>query len=47
MVVILTHAKKMRSSQLILVHEWQEYRSGEDLGALKSHGHKKGHNHAH
>ena len=37
----------LRSSQLILVQAWQEYRSGEDLGALESHGHGKGHDHAH
>lgn len=29
----------LRSSQLILIQAWQEYRSGEDLGALESHGH--------
>ena len=29
----------LRSAQLILVQAWQEYRSGEDLGALQSHGH--------
>jgi Co/Zn/Cd efflux system component len=29
----------LRSSQLILVQGWQEYRRGEDMGALKNHGH--------
>lgn len=29
----------LRSAQLILVQAWQEYRSGEDTGALDSHGH--------
>ena len=33
----------LRSSQLILVQAWQEYRSGEDLGALESHGHDHAH----
>ena len=33
----------LRSSQLILVQAWQEYRSGEDLGALQSHGHDHAH----
>ncbi|AGI69007.1 putative cobalt-zinc-cadmium resistance protein czcD [Octadecabacter antarcticus 307] len=33
----------LRSAQLILVQSWQELRSGEDTGALDSHGH----NHAH
>jgi Co/Zn/Cd efflux system component len=37
----------LRSAQLILIQAWQEYRSGEDLGALESHGHKEGHDHAH
>lgn len=37
----------LRSAQLILVQAWQEFRSGEDLGALESHGHKAGHDHAH
>lgn len=36
----------LRSSQLILIQAWQEFRSGEDLGALQSHGHKGGHDHA-
>lgn len=29
----------LRSSQLILIQAWQEYRTGEDTGALESHGH--------
>ena len=33
----------LRSSQLILIQAWQEYRSGEDLGALESHGHDHAH----
>lgn len=33
----------LRSSQLILVQAWQEYRSGEDMGALASHGHDHAH----
>lgn len=33
----------LRSSQLILVQAWQEYRSGEDTGALQSHGHDHAH----
>ena len=37
----------LRSAQLILIQAWQECRSGEDLGALESHGHKEGHDHAH
>jgi len=37
----------LRSAQLILIQAWQEYRSGEDLGALESHGHKEDHDHAH
>lgn len=37
----------LRSAQLILIQAWHEYRSGEDLGALESHGHKEGHDHAH
>jgi len=37
----------LRSAQLILIQAWHEYRSGEDLGALESHRHKEGHDHAH
>ncbi|WP_394688228.1 cation transporter [Hoeflea sp.] len=37
----------LRSAQLILVQAWQELRSGEDLRAIESHGHKAGHDHAH
>ncbi len=33
----------LRSAQLILVQAWQEYRSGEDMGALESHGHDHAH----
>lgn len=33
----------LRSSQLILAQAWQEYRSGEDLGALSNHGHDHAH----
>ncbi len=33
----------LRSSQLILVQAWQEFRSGEDLSALASHGHDHAH----
>ena len=33
----------LRSSQLILVQAWQEYRSGTDTGALESHGHDHAH----
>ena len=33
----------LRSSQLILVQAWEEYRSGKDLGALQSHGHDDAH----
>lgn len=33
----------LRSAQLILVQAWREYRSGEDMGALSSHGHDHDH----
>ncbi len=33
----------LRSSQLILVQAWQEFRSGVDSGALESHGHDHAH----
>lgn len=33
----------LRSSQLILIQAWQEYRSGVDTGALESHGHDHAH----
>ena len=33
----------LRSSPLILVQAWQQYRSGDNMSALQSHGH----NHAH
>ncbi|MEP3437957.1 MAG: cation transporter [Hoeflea sp.] len=38
-VALLMAGLFLRSAQLILVQAWQEYRSGEDLGALESHGH--------
>ncbi len=38
-VAIIMSGLFLRSSQLILVQAWQEYRSGEDLGALENHGH--------
>ena len=47
LVAIIMAGLFLRSSQLILVQAWQEYRSGEDMGALESHGHKGGHDHAH
>ena len=33
----------LRSAQLILVQSWQELRSGQDTGALDSHGHDHAH----
>lgn len=33
----------LRSAQLILVQSWQELRSGEDTGAVDSHGHDHAH----
>ncbi|MBM1430805.1 cation transporter, partial [Sulfitobacter mediterraneus] len=33
----------LRSAQLILVQSWQELRSGNDTGALDSHGHDHAH----
>lgn len=47
LVAIIMAGLFLRSSQLILVQAWKEYRSGEDTGALESHGHKGGHDHAH
>lgn len=47
LVAIIMAGLFLRSSQLILVQAWQEYRSGEDTGALESHGHEGGHDHAH
>ena len=38
-VAIIMAGLFLRSSQLILVQAWKEYRSGEDMGALESHGH--------
>lgn len=38
-VAILMAGLFLRSAQLILVQAWKEYRSGDDLGALGSHGH--------
>lgn len=37
----------LHSSSLILRQSWQELRSGQDLGALSSHGHDHTHDHAH
>ena len=42
-VAIIMAGLFLRSSQLILVQAWKEYRSGEDLGALESHGHDHAH----
>lgn len=42
-VAIIMAGLFLRSSQLILVQAWKEYNSGEDLGALESHGHGHGH----
>jgi Co/Zn/Cd efflux system component len=42
-VAIIMAGLFLRSAQLILVQAWQEYRSGEDLGALDSHGHDHAH----
>lgn len=47
LVAIIMAGLFLRSSQLILVQAWQEYRSGEDKGALESHGHEGGHDHDH
>ena len=47
LVAIIMAGLFLRSSQLILVQAWQEYRSGEDTGALESHGHEGRHDHAH
>jgi len=41
-VALLMAGLFLRSAQLILVQAWKEYRSGEDLGALASHGHDHG-----
>jgi len=41
-VAIIMAGLFLRSAQLILVQAWREYRSGEDLGALASHGHDHG-----
>lgn len=38
-VALLMAGLFLRSAQLILVQAWREYRSGEDLGAIASHGH--------
>ena len=37
-VAIIMAGLFLRSAQLILVQAWQEFRSGEDMNALKSHG---------
>ncbi|MCZ4291177.1 cation transporter [Hoeflea alexandrii] len=42
-VAIIMAGLFLRSAQLILVQAWREYRSGEDLGALASHGHDHAH----
>ena len=42
-VAIIMAGLFLRSSQLILVQAWQEFKSGEDLGALESHGHDNVH----
>lgn len=42
-VAIIMAGLFLRSSQLILVQAWQEFKSGEDLRALDNHGH----NHVH
>ncbi|MEP1520899.1 cation transporter [Ascidiaceihabitans sp.] len=39
-VAIIMAGLFLRSAQLILVQAWQELRSGEDMGALESHGHQ-------
>ncbi|WP_417462922.1 cation transporter [Kordiimonas sp.] len=35
----------LRSAQLIFVQAWREYKTGEDTGALSSHGHSHEHTH--
>lgn len=42
-VAFIMAALFLRSSQLILAQAWKEYRTGEDLGALESHGHDHAH----
>lgn len=42
-VAIIMAGLFLRSSQLILVQAWQEYRSGADAGALESHQHDHAH----
>lgn len=42
-VAIIMAGLFLRSSQLILTQAWREYHSGEDLGALQSHGHDHAH----
>ena len=37
----------LRSAQLILTQSWREYTSGEDTGALASHGHSHDHDDGH
>lgn len=39
-VALLMAGLFLRSAQLILIQAWREFRSGEDLGALQSHGHQ-------
>jgi Co/Zn/Cd efflux system component len=42
-VAILMAGLFLRSAQLILAQAWKEYRSGDDQGALESHGHDHAH----
>lgn len=42
-VAIIMAGLFLRSAQLILMQSWQEFRSGEDLGAVESHGHDHAH----
>ena len=42
-VAIIMAGLFLRSAQLILVQAWQEFRSGEDMSAIESHGHDHAH----
>lgn len=42
-VAIIMAGLFLRSAQLILMQAWQEFRSGEDLGAVEGHGHDHAH----
>lgn len=42
-VAIIMAGLFLRSAQLILVQAWQEFRTGEDLNAVNSHGHDHAH----